>query len=206
MRLLDEIIDYAVGNEQPVSVLLRKCLILAYQLKNDRLKIWIEKELDGYNADDELPEYRHAGAPAKGTLFGPFNGVINEQPLAPLMLNEHHRHFARTVKLTQPIAAYDRERGEGEKYIVEWPADLVLLYQSKFIQDYYLNRAWQEIPSTVIVSLVDTIRNRVLRFSLELKDELGLVSDNPEALPQEKVDQYVSNYNTFANYEKLKEG
>ena len=41
MKLLDEIVDYAVDNKQPVSVLLRKCLVLAYQLKNDKLKNWV---------------------------------------------------------------------------------------------------------------------------------------------------------------------
>jgi hypothetical protein len=55
-------------------------------------------------------------------------------------------------------------------------------------------RAWQEIGNSVFLSLIDTIRNRVLRFALDLQDELGLVSDDPAAVPQEKVDQYVNNY------------
>ena len=121
---------------------------------------------------------------------------INDQPLAPLILREEHRHFASTVKLTQPIAAYDinRDGSKSSRYIIEWPPDLTLLYQGEFLEHYALNRAWQEIPNSVFVSLIDTIRNRVLRFALELKDELGLVSDNPAALPQGKVDQYVANY------------
>jgi hypothetical protein len=196
MRLLDEIVDYAVDNKQPVSVLLRKCLVLAYQLKNDRLKKWVEKELDGYNANDEVPEYRRVDAQAKGTLFGPFNAVINDQPLAPLLLREEHRHFALFVKLIGPIAAYDMDidKNKSGKFKRAWPPDITLLYQGGIIKDYALNRAWQEIPVAAIIALIDTIRNRVLRFALELRDELGLVSDNPEALPQGKVDQYVTNY------------
>ncbi len=88
MKLLDEIVDYAVDNKQPVSVLLRKCLVLAYQLKNDKLKNWVEKELDGYGLDDEIPEYRLTGAQAKGTFFGPFNAAIYEQPLPPSVLKK----------------------------------------------------------------------------------------------------------------------
>jgi len=199
MKLLDEIVDYAVYNKHVVFVLLRKCLVLVYKLKNDKLKNWVEKELDGYGLDDEIPEYRLTGAQAKGTFFGPFNAAIYEQPLPPSVLKKEHRHFASTVKLTQPIAAYDIDIDKGkdkgkEKFIIEWPPDLTLLYQRKFIEGYALNRAWQEIPPSVIVSLVDTIRTRVLRFALELKEELGLVSDNLAALPQGKVDQYVENY------------
>jgi hypothetical protein len=64
----------------------------------------------------------------------------------------------------------------------------------KFLEDFTLIRAWQEIGISVFPSVIDTIRNRVLRFALDLRDELGLVSDDPAALPQEKVDQYVNNY------------
>jgi hypothetical protein len=35
-----------------------------------------------------------------------------------------------------------------------------------------------EVPGSVVVGLIDTIKTRVLRFSLELKDELGEVHDN----------------------------
>ena len=46
--LLDDIIELATDDKQPITVLLRKCLILASQLKNERLKAWANKELNGY--------------------------------------------------------------------------------------------------------------------------------------------------------------
>jgi hypothetical protein len=33
--LLDEIIDLATDNKQPIAVLLRKCIVLGHRLKND---------------------------------------------------------------------------------------------------------------------------------------------------------------------------
>lgn len=54
---LDDIIDLATDNRQPITVLLRKCLILASQLKSERLKVWTNKELNGYDPDDSLPPY-----------------------------------------------------------------------------------------------------------------------------------------------------
>jgi AbiTii len=38
MKILDEIIDFAVDNSGPLSVLLRKCLLLAHTLKNQRFR------------------------------------------------------------------------------------------------------------------------------------------------------------------------
>jgi hypothetical protein len=47
MQLIDEIIELAVDDRTSLSVLLRKCLVLSHRLKNERLKAWAEKELDG---------------------------------------------------------------------------------------------------------------------------------------------------------------
>ncbi|MGQ0443991.1 MAG: AbiTii domain-containing protein [Beijerinckiaceae bacterium] len=47
MKILEEIIDLAVDNSGPLSVLLRKRLLLAHTLKNQRLQTWAEEELVG---------------------------------------------------------------------------------------------------------------------------------------------------------------
>jgi hypothetical protein len=99
-------------------------------------------------------------------------------------------------KFKGPIAGLDSGGKAGEKRnaIINWPADLSVAYQSKFIPGYALVQAWQEVPASVMVSLVETVRNRVLRFALEIKEELGLVSDNAQELPKAKVEQIVTNH------------
>ncbi len=68
------------------------------------------------------------------------------------------------------------------------------MYQDKFYEGYVLVHAWQEIPPGVFVSIVETVRNRVLRFALEIREELGLVSDKVEELSKAKVEQIVTNH------------
>jgi hypothetical protein len=46
------------------------------------------------------------------------------------------------------------------------------LYQRKIIEGYGLASAWQEIPKSIFPALIDTIRNRILKFALGLKDDL----------------------------------
>jgi hypothetical protein len=82
MALVDEIISVAVDDSRPISTLLRQCLVLARTLKNQRLQAWAEKELDGYGEADELPDYRHVEAGAKGTFIG-IALAINDQPILP---------------------------------------------------------------------------------------------------------------------------
>jgi hypothetical protein len=197
MKLLDEIIDLSAGGQGSVATLLRKCLVLAHTLKNDRLKTWAASELDGYKADGwddtAVPEYRKTPAPAKGFFVGAFGSQINSQPIPPGCLQKEHKCFAESALLLQPIASYEGTDPHATLHL-EWPANLTLLYQGRFFEGYVLNRAWQEIPGTVLVGLIDTVRTRLLRFALELKDELGSVGDDPNELPKGKIDQQVVTY------------
>jgi len=194
MKLLDEIVELAASETGSVATLLRKCLVLAHTLKNDRLKVWAESELNGYDPNDAgIPEYRKTAAAAKGFFIGPLGARINDQPIPPAMLQERHRRFAESVVLFQPIAAYENISGNS-RFVIEWPANLTILYQAAFFRGYALNRAWQEVPASVFVGLIDTIKTRVLRFALELKDDLGSVSDDLNELPKGKIDQQVTTY------------
>jgi hypothetical protein len=119
--------------------------------------------------------------------------MSDNQPIPPSALREDLRHFAESVSLQQPIAAYE---GVGKKSSMrfEWPANLTVMYQRTFFEGRFaLNRAWQEVPGSVFVGLVDTIKTRVLRFALELKDDLGEVHDQIKDIPKEQIDRSVIN-------------
>lgn len=195
MKLLDEIIDLASNDSGSVSTLLRKCLVLAHALGNERLKSWAEKELTGYDTGDtKLPDYRRTTAPAKGFFVGGFGAQINNQPIPSAMLGKEHRGFAEFAELLEPIASYENVKPSSQ-FMIEWPANLTALYQATFFGgDYALNRAWQEIPGTVLIGLVDNIKTRVLRLALELKDAVRADAGRLDALPKEKVDQKVMMY------------
>jgi hypothetical protein len=195
MKLLDEIISTAVDGKQSISDLLRKCLVFAYELENDKLKKWVEEELNGYDREEDIPDYRSITVVSKGTFHSAFGGAIRNRPIPSLALKEQHRRLVETAKLAQPIAAYDRTPTEriGDA-MINWPTNLVAVYQAKIIEGYALVAAWQEIPASVFVALVDTVRNRVLRFALEIKKELGHVSGDVTAIKSEKVDQMITNY------------
>jgi len=142
VSLLDDIIALAVNDKGSIATLLRKCPVLAHQLKNERLKAWAEKELNGYEANDELPVYRKTAALAKGHFLGSFGSQISHQPIPTAALKKEHRHFAESVELTQPIVAYETISHDAHM-VFDWPPNLTLLYQREFFEGKYnLNRAW----------------------------------------------------------------
>jgi AbiTii len=72
MSLIKEVVDLAVDRKSSVADLLRKCLVLAYELDNDALRDWADKELDGYREDDDVPAYRKIATHAAGLFIGPW--------------------------------------------------------------------------------------------------------------------------------------
>jgi hypothetical protein len=101
-----------------------------------------------------------------------------------------------TTKLTQPIAAYEKLASAGveKNAAINWPPDLIHHYQEKFIDGYALSSAWQEVPVSLVVGVCEEVRNRLLRFALEIKEELGHVGDNSSAVLEQKVEAAVINH------------
>ena len=196
--LLDDIINLAVDNKQPITNLLRKCVVLAHQVKNERLKVWATKELNGYDPDDEIPTYRVLTTIAKGNFSGSFGRQLNGWQIPSILLEEQHREWATTSPLIHPLSGYEElSRAKGGVVQSPWNPDLVLYYQQRLSnQRYFLTSAWQEIPTPGIIGMLDTVRNRILNMALELQSEIGDEDEDLKKItPEEskKVDQTVVN-------------
>lgn len=195
MKLVEEIIEMASDGRRPLADALRKCLVLSFALKNEKLKNWVEKELNGYDRNDDVPQYRLVNLHSKGNFTGPAGAFLRQRPLPLSILDKKHRGLL-VSKLTQPIAAYDsgKESVSEINAAFNWPPDLIVHYQGKFISGYALSQAWQELPGSVLVGLCEEVRNRLLRFALEIKEELGNVEDKSSTVPQERIEAAVVNY------------
>lgn len=174
--LLDDIIKLATDGKQPLPDILRKCLILGHELKNETLKTWANQELNGYPLAQNIPDYRVIQAEARGNFTGPFQSGARNWPIPSMALDKQHRDFGERVYLTQAVSAFQDVVNETTRGDIQfpWPGNLVLLYQQRFFQGrYVLVTAWQEVSKSTIVELLDTIRNRTLNMALQIKDELG---------------------------------
>ena len=193
-KQLDEIIDLSTNEDATPAVILRKVLVLSYQLNNARLRAWANAELDGYDAGVDLPEYRIVKTAARGTFSGPFGAMIKNKTLPSIILDERHQEFADTVYLRQGVAGIQSIVGSIEDGArMPWPADLVLYYQHSFIQGYALQEAWLHVPKQSFVEVLDAVRTRTLRFALKLREELGAVNDDVKAIPPATVEKTVTN-------------
>jgi hypothetical protein len=68
------------------------------------------------------------------------------------------------------------------------------MYQGSFIEGYALSSAWQEVPLSLIVGLCEEVRNRLLRFALEIKGEIDETGDKPADVAKDVVETAVNNF------------
>jgi hypothetical protein len=193
MTLLQQIQTEAVGNDVDLAVILRKCRVLAQRLKNEEFKQWVVAELDGYQEEQPVPEYRVVtNVPCYGTLFGTFQRQVRNFQIPKHRIPEPLWKPLFDVKFTEGVAGLEdmvSRATKGELHIM-WPASICAAVGRNIVVDYNLVEAWKMVPIGVVVGILDTIKNRILNFVLEIEAESPNAGE-PIAppIPPQKVHQ-----------------
>ncbi|WP_419657661.1 hypothetical protein Dvar_68100 [Desulfosarcina variabilis str. Montpellier] len=198
MTLLRDIQNSAIDSKNSLSDLLRKCKILAARLHHAELDQWVENELNGYPSHDTLPKYRMIECSAIGNLGGPFGAEMRNITIPVSCLPEKARDWARRVLLVQPISSLEQlAQGEGDEIHCDWPGDLVASVADKIYHGYSLYGAWLRVSKGDVVAILDSVRNRILSFSLEIEKEApnaGEAPPNTKPIPENKVTKVFNTY------------
>lgn len=201
MSLLRDIQATAVDSTGDIAMLLRKCKILAVRLGNADLKRWVDQELNGYDSPDELPDYRILKVQSVGHFAGAFGSGMRHAPIPPICLPEQLREWSEQSYLMDPISSYAALVTQaGDSNAQEpWPPNLVALVARDIYQNMNCMTAWKVIPTNSLVAVIDTIKTRILSFSLEIEAEAPDAGEAPiglAPLPQERVSQVFNTYIT----------
>lgn len=159
--LVIELQRSALDSNRRVSDLLRMALVVSKKLGVIDIEEWIRLELDGYHVGaDEVPDYRVSRGSPK--VWNPYHGW---QPL--------NCESAKTAKLLsergciQSIAELERLLASDSNSLhMEYPPDITNRLMRSM--DVALQPALL-VPHTEILRIVDTVRNRLLNWSLELE-------------------------------------
>jgi hypothetical protein len=147
-------------------------MVLAADLKNEDLKQWASRELNGYPTIDAVPDYRQLHAAAHGSFT---NGAYwwRNLTIPAAILPENSRRFGETVFLRQPVAELQALAESSTKGTLAspWPGELIELQRNKIFTGMQLVEAWQSITHQEVRGVLDTIRTRVLEFALALQNE-----------------------------------
>jgi hypothetical protein len=179
-----EIRDACTDPSVKVRDLLRKAKVLASTLKNEPLKHWLTRELNGYPPGDELPSYRKIGSPPLGTFCGPQGHEIRNYVLPVSVMPEVLQRMAQAVVFANSIGEIEAmAEAAGYKGLRHtWPAEAVmLLRETPMLSGYALVEVNQPLTKPCFEGILDAVRNRLLDFVL------GLQELDPEVLDSEKA-------------------
>jgi len=135
MSFLREIQKDLLNPEFHFSDVLRKALVLAYQLKSEELKVWASNEMDGYKGDQKsVPEYRILETQSYGHFEGAFGRGMRNAIIPTVNLPKEVEEYATTLYLIHGIRELESWLENGERSIrFNWPANNIVAISKKSI-------------------------------------------------------------------------
>lgn len=195
MSLLREIESAATSADTALSVVLRKCKILAARLNHEPLSQWVDWELSGYPSMGVVPSYRVQHTVVHGHFAGALQTEMRNVPVPETLVPKEHRDWLFSNHYCDGVAAYEAMIATGTAmFMNSWPTEMVALYgqNTKFLPGFNMMQANRVIPASQIAGMLDAVRNKVLGFVLDIERENPDAGEGPvgaEPVPQERVTQ-----------------
>jgi hypothetical protein len=175
-NLIDGIIEDLVSKESNLENALLKTQVLAFKLKNEKLKKWVNNEFNGYDNQEEVPEFRIVATQVKGNLFqGLGFGGYQQLPNTVLpieCLEDEEVSFLREHKFGARISQLQELSKSKDGLVADLPYSF-LVRMSRKMSPWEVIKAWKVIPPSALTGILSTIKSSLINFLLELKEELG---------------------------------
>ncbi len=191
MSLVKELLEDIQNPQMKLSSILRKAKEFASALGNEEFRKWIDSELNGYNNNEEIPDYRQFHVESRGQFFGPFGTELKNALIPPLSVPDQIRGFAEEFSMFQGVRSLESLlESDFNTFEIPWPANFVTLLSNRIYKDYNCVSAWHPLARNQVEQVLDTVRNRLLEFILELQKihpEISRSEDEISEIPKEKV-------------------
>lgn len=172
MSLLRKIQDDCASGEVELSTILRHCRILASRLGSEGLEQWLHWESDGYPDENTPPNYRRlTHVLVQGHFVGAFGAQMRNAEIPPEHIPVAIRSACTSQDFRQGIAVLEdtAEHQSGTlKSLI--PVSAAQIFEPVFL-DMQCISAWKMIPGMTIPRILNTVRNRVLDFALNIEKE-----------------------------------
>ena len=165
--LVDELIQNARNSAISITDLMRDALIVAKLLDVTEFSAWIHCELNGYKEGDEklIPEYRQVQADLK---------VINSLnvPIPFYHWNTKKVRALTSVALPHPLSEMEVliQNKTEKSFMMSFPPEIEQILMNEIQDEFGVPmRPVRQYSKTVINSILDAVRTRVLDWAIELK-------------------------------------
>ena len=188
-RINNVIEDLTDPNIELTSTLL-KVQVLAHKLKNDKLKEWVDSEINGYEDEKDVPYYRIINAAVLGNIEQ-FRGLGGYASRSKVQLSVAHTEKVYDINMQQIIlkdsfSAYEHMLQKEDNYRINIPSIYYNNLSKIFANDWKVTSAWKVLSHHSIKGVLDSIKSNLLQFMLDIADEIG-EGDNVDIVKKENV-------------------
>lgn len=162
-----------------VTALLRRCISLGGLTGSDSLREWASRELLGYGNDDDVPDYRTAGAPLVLDAHVPGGRITGQQVPYALIPDFARDNLTDDLEFRQPISeiaemiATARRRSETTvKLGVPLGSGIVAVMNDELregSEPQVVERIYWEVSLIPLTRILDAVRTRLVSLIAEMR-------------------------------------
>lgn len=186
--LVRELQRDALNPSTSILFLLRKALVVAKKLNIKEFQDWVEKELNGYPNELELPKYRFMFGELKA--FNPYIGWIPVE--IPLQIHD----LVSKISVNQPISQIESlivNTKDRKSRLVTMPPGLEDFLRRFEDIDYEIKI---HIDRSQVHRVLEAVRDVVLNWSLKLEED-GILGEGISFSQEEKHIAAKHDYSSF---------
>lgn len=185
MTLFQQLQNDILDDEQLLSSVLRRAKVFAAKLPSINLRVWVESELNGYPDKSQIPVYRRRSAVNYGSFIHQITQEVSESAIPLERIPSGARKYVDELALGNSVRSLEEilESGPGP-YRLPWPAPLLERLADTLYADYRCRQAWKVIHRSLIESILDSIRTKLLNLLLALEKTDPDIVDSDRALAE----------------------
>lgn len=172
-----KILKELVNEEISLNIALKRLIVLAADMNDNDLKEWAEKEINGYNADDEVPEYRKICSHSFYYNGFTSNLQVTNVPLDIRYLNEDTLKMIEYHELREPLLSlekYVKEFKDGFNLDLTMLAPEVLKNSGRRLQCISI---YQKFNVSQIEKVLQTLSSKIMNIFIKLDKEFGCLDN-----------------------------
>jgi hypothetical protein len=175
MSRFSELID-AVADQKGYSLtdVLLRAKVLSHHLSGRKFRQWVDSELNGYDGNVEVPQYRVVSARLLGSYSGHFGATHSNVPLSTSHLPSDMREVFEQEMFCESVS-YIEDLVNGDGHLVGKSLDGSVVNYMRTngtrISNMILNHVFKSISQHSLIQLLTNVRSRLLDFLLELRDK-----------------------------------
>ena len=189
-KIIVELIKDEINVVQAMDIL----NILLEDIKDKKIKKWLNNEINGYNDEKDIPDYRIINAEITGnyivgTLYNGLQFTNQPIPIAPEYVEEYTK--VKVLSGINEIFQMASTEKENENHCLITPIHLLLAQKISIINGEILS-ANKKLSIYAFTNISNKIKSMIIKILVELENKYGNLDDYYIDFSNSKIENEVS--------------